>query len=76
MSDQCPYTDDAVNTAAEAAAELGIESRVIEFGSAQEAQDSAPSAYGTFSIVHDGKLLSYYYLLKEQLLQRLAQPSS
>ena len=76
MSDQCPSTDGAVNTAAEAVAELDPESRVIEFGSAQEAQDSASSAYGTFSIVYDGKLLSYYSLLKEQLLQRLARPSS
>lgn len=70
-SDQCPYLDDAVNTVLEAGSELGIETRVVELNSCQKVQDLAPSAYGSFSIVHDGQLLSYYYLLPKDILQQL-----
>ena len=74
-SDQCPYINDAVSTVLEAGHEMGIGTRVVELESAREVQGLAPSAYGTFSIVYNGALLSYHYLLKKELLSRLNQRS-
>ena len=70
-SNQCPYLDDAVNTALETGQELGLQTRVIELTSAQDVQHLAPSVYGVFSLVYDGKLLSYNYELKKDLLKML-----
>jgi len=44
---------------------------VIELEDCQEAQDSAPSAYGVFDVVYNGKLLTYHYISKEELLKLL-----
>ena len=72
--DQCPYIDDAVMRNLEVAAEMGIPGRVVELKSPQQVQDSAPSAYGVFSVVHNGKLVTYeLYLPKEKLLRRLSE---
>jgi L-amino acid N-acyltransferase YncA len=75
-SDQCPYLDDATQTALETGQELGLETRVIELKSAQEVRDLAPSVYGVFSLVYNGKLLSYNYELKKDLLKMLDQSTS
>jgi hypothetical protein len=72
-SDQCPYLDSAVTAALEAAREAGIPCRVIELNSSQEVRDLAPSAYGVFSVVVNGQLLSYHSLGKDDLLQRLSK---
>jgi hypothetical protein len=60
---QCPYIEDAVQKAIEAAEERGIPVRVVEYHSAQEVQEHSPTPYGVFGIVRDGRLLSYYYVL-------------
>jgi len=39
--------------------------------SCDEAQNLAPSAYGVFSMVYNGKLLSYHYELKKDFLKLL-----
>lgn len=70
-SDQCPYIDDAVNTVLDTAKRLGLESRVIELKTSEEVRNLAPSPYGVFSIVYNGRLLSYHYLLEKELLKRL-----
>lgn len=75
-SDQCPYIDAAVNATLESADERGIETRVVDLESSQQAQDLAPSPYGVFNIVYDGKLLSYYYLLEKDLLKLLGKHSN
>jgi len=63
--------------ALETAGERGIETRVIKLESSQEAQDYAPSAYGVFSVVYDGKLLTYGPNIgKKELLKRLDQHPS
>jgi N-acetylglutamate synthase-like GNAT family acetyltransferase len=72
-SDQCPYIDDAVKTVLETAKKLGIESRVVELNTSAEVRNLAPSPYGLFSIVYNGKLLSYHYLLEKELLKRLQE---
>ncbi len=66
-SDQCPYIPDATNTVLEFAQERGISSQVIELKTCQDVRDLAPSPYGAFSIVYNGRLLAYHYLLPKDL---------
>jgi N-acetylglutamate synthase-like GNAT family acetyltransferase len=66
-SDQCPYISDATNAVLEFAQERGIPSQVIELKTCQDVRDFAPSPYGVFSIIHNGQLLSYHYLLPKDL---------
>jgi GNAT superfamily N-acetyltransferase len=70
-SAQCPYLEDAADHARRAADKLGIPftDRVIE--TADEVRSLSPSPYGTYALVHDGKLLSYHYLREAQIIARL-----
>ncbi|MDY6878325.1 MAG: GNAT family N-acetyltransferase [Chloroflexota bacterium] len=61
-SDQCPYIEDAVKGAVEIASEGGAKARTIRLESSQQVRDSAPSAYGIFNVVYDGKLVTYHYI--------------
>lgn len=70
-TDQCPYLDDAVNTALEAARVRGIPAKVVELTSAQEMRERAPSPYGVFTIVLDGEVLSHYYQPMKKLNELL-----
>jgi hypothetical protein len=70
-TDQCPYIDDAVAFARDAAAEHGLAFREVELESAAEVRDRSPSPYGTFSMVLDSRLFSYHYLTRNDLGQRL-----
>jgi ribosomal protein S18 acetylase RimI-like enzyme len=78
-TDQCPYLDDAVNTALEAGRDHGLKVRAIDLTSAREIREKAPSPYGVFSIVVDGEVLSHYYQprnkLDELLVARLERSS-
>lgn len=65
-ADQCPYINDAVKQYVELAAERGAEARVIRLTSGREVQDAAPSAYGVFNVVHDGRLVTYHYMGKKE----------
>jgi GNAT superfamily N-acetyltransferase len=57
-SDQCPYLEKWVKEISETAQErYGLKSKIIELKNCKDAQN-APSAYGTFSIVYNGKLLA------------------
>lgn len=71
-SDQCPYIDDAIAMVADTAEELGIDYRFVDLKSSRDVQNLSPSAYGVFSILYNGSLLSYYYLLKKELLKRIS----
>lgn len=66
-SDQCPYIPDATDTILKFADERGIKSRVIELRTSSDVREKSPSPYGVFSVVHDGKLLAYHYLLPKDL---------
>ena len=70
-ADQCPYIDAATRAVVEAGNDVAVPVRVVELTSAVQVQQSAPSAYGVFSIVYNGELLSYY--LPRDLRARLAQ---
>jgi L-amino acid N-acyltransferase YncA len=69
---QCPYIENATNDFLQFCAELGISAGVVELQSAGEVQERAPCAYGVFSIVYNGRLLSYTYLNREDFEKRLA----
>jgi N-acetylglutamate synthase-like GNAT family acetyltransferase len=70
-TDQCPYMPDATNAVVEFAREKGIACQVVELGSCQEIRDWAPSPYGVFSIIYNGSLLAYHYLLPKDLANLL-----
>ncbi len=72
-SDQCPYIVDAAQAAMAAAATVGIKSRVLELKSREDLLRLSPSAYGVFSLVLNGKLLSYHYQLEKDLIPLLEQ---
>lgn len=65
-SDQCPYMPDAVKGVLEMADERELEARTVKMESSQQVQESAPSAYGVFSVVYDGKLVTYHYMGKKE----------
>ena len=71
-SDQCPYIPDATKTVLDFAKERGIASHVVELNSCQDIRDLAPSPYGVFSIVYNGQLLAYHYLLPKDLVKMLS----
>lgn len=75
-SAQCPYIPDATETVLKAARELGIESRVVELKSCREIRERAPSPYGVFSIVYNGSLLSYHYLLPKDMKAALVKAAT
>lgn len=70
-SDQCPYIVAAVNAALDAAKTLGIKANMVEFKSSKEVRQLSPSPYGVFSLVCNGKLISYHSLAKKELMQNL-----
>jgi hypothetical protein len=70
-TDQCPYLDDAVNTALEVGRDRGLKVQAVELTSAREVRERAPSPYGVFSIVVDGEVLSHYYQPKKKLIELL-----
>lgn len=72
-TDQCPYIDDAAAMAVKTAAKAKIQANVVELTSAAEIRERSPSAYGTFGLVLDGKLLSYHYQLEKDLLPLLSR---
>jgi ribosomal protein S18 acetylase RimI-like enzyme len=70
-SHQCPYLEDATNTVVEFGRARGIETQVVALETSREVQETSPTPYGTFAIVHTGKLLSYYYMTEKDLLKSL-----
>jgi GNAT superfamily N-acetyltransferase len=56
-SDQCPWHDKAIHELRQCAADKGIGLTVKKLKSPKEAQ-LAPSGFGTFSLIKDGKLLA------------------
>ena len=51
--------------------ERGFKSRVVELTSCKNVREKAPSPYGVFSIVRNGRLLAYHYLLPKDLKKAL-----
>lgn len=72
-SDQCPYLPDATELVLEFAKKHGLPSRVVELKSSRDVRELSPSPYGAFSIVYDGRLLAYHYLLPKDLERLLPE---
>jgi hypothetical protein len=70
---QCPYQPEATSGTLEIAKEIGIDARAIELKSAQEVQKKSPSAFGIWGMVLDGKLFSYNFLSRKELVKRLQE---
>ena len=70
---QCPYIEDASNLFLGFAAGKDIPARSVEFRSAREVQEQAPSPYGAFGVVYNGKLFSYTYLKQVEFEKRLTE---
>lgn len=62
-SDQCPMLLKSVNDLSQMAAENGLKLQVTALKSALEAEN-APSYYGSFSLLWNGRLLSDHYVSK------------
>lgn len=60
---QCPMLPKSVNDLSEMAAEHGLELKITRLNSAHEAQN-APSYYGVFNLLWNGRLLSDHYVSK------------
>ncbi|MEX2739192.1 MAG: YoaP domain-containing protein [Candidatus Wukongarchaeota archaeon] len=66
-ANQCPYHKKAVSAICDTAEEKGLQVKVFEIKDAKDAQN-APSIYGVFCLVHDGKLLADHYISKTRFL--------
>lgn len=76
-ADQCPWHDKAVNALWNTAQDYDIDLQLVRLETSEEAQ-SAPSGFGVFSLLHDGKLLEDHYIsatrFKNILKKELAFP--
>ena len=75
-ADQCPWHEKSVMALLNTALDFGIDLNITKLSNATEAK-KAPSGYGVFSLLHNGKLIEDHYLsatrfrniLKKELLQ-------
>ena len=70
-TDQCPYLEDAEIAVAATAKQRKMKFQSVILNSSLEIRETAPSPYGVFSILHNGKLISYHYLMQKELKSRL-----
>jgi len=68
-SDQCPYFEDATQTLLDTARKKGIPSKVIELSTAKKVRDLAPSPYGVFTVVLDGRVIPFHNQAREALVK-------
>ena len=71
-SDQCPWHEKSITDLKQSALDNGILLKVKKLTTPKEAQN-APSGFGTFSLIKDGKLLGDHYLSRtrfENILQQ------
>lgn len=60
-ADQCPWHEKSVEALATVAHDHGIDLKITKL-TTPEAAKNAPSGYGVFSLLHDGKLIEDHYL--------------
>lgn len=60
-ANQCPWHEKSVQALLNVAMDFGIDLKVRQLNTAKEAQN-APSGFGVFSLLHNGKLLDDHYL--------------
>lgn len=72
-SDQCPWHEKSVSDIQQSAVNNGIQLSIKKLKTPEEAQN-APSGFGTYSLIKDGKLLADHYISKtrfENILKQL-----
>jgi hypothetical protein len=69
-ADQCPWHQKAVSDLMEAAVENHLELHVTRLETPEQAR-LAPTGYGTFGLIKDGKLLADHYISKTRFLNIL-----
>ena len=60
-ADQCPWSEKSVAAMLNVAMDFGIDLKVTKINTVSEAK-MAPSGFGVFNLLHDGKLLEDHYL--------------
>ncbi|MCK0178408.1 N-acetyltransferase [Flavobacteriaceae bacterium S0862] len=60
-ADQCPWHDKSAFDLLNTAMDYGIDLKITKINTAKEAKN-APSGYGVFNLLHDGKLLEDHYI--------------
>lgn len=73
LADQCPYLADATACVRALATKLKVPFAVEQLRTAAEVRERAPSPYGVYGVVYDGKWVSYCYELPNKLAQRVEQ---
>jgi len=68
-TDQCPYFDDATDSARAAARQCGLHCNVVPLTSAAEIREKSPTAYGTFALVCAGRVISYHPTPTKRLVE-------
>jgi GNAT superfamily N-acetyltransferase len=74
-SDQCPWHEKSITDIRQSALDNGIKLTIKKLETPEEAQ-SAPSGFGTFSLINDGNLLADHYISKtrfENILRQVTQ---
>ena len=67
---QCPMIVKSIDVLNETAEEMGVALNIRELKAAREAQN-APSGYGVFGLIRDGRLLADHYISKARFLNIL-----
>jgi GNAT superfamily N-acetyltransferase len=75
QSGQCPYNAATAQVARETARQMGIEARVVDLVDSAQARLQSPSAYGTFALVQDGRLLTHHPVGQKELEELLEVPA-
>ena len=60
-ANQCPWHEKSVEAMLHAAADFEVDLKVEKLNTAEEAKN-APSGFGVFSLMYDGKLVEDHYL--------------
>ncbi len=71
-ADQCPWHEKAAVALAEVAADRGVDLTIKKLTTARQAQ-AAPSGFGVFSLLRDGRLLEDHYISATRFRNILAK---
>lgn len=74
-ADQCPWHQKSVTDLQQCASEFGINLNIIKLNTPEQAQ-SAPSGFGTFSLIRDGRILADHYISETRFKNIIKQELS
>lgn len=70
-TDQCPYLEVATNNILDAAKAINICPEIIYMNDRPKVMELSPTPYGVFSVIYNGKLISYHRLTTHSFLKKL-----